>query len=77
MIYYKNNRNSFAESANYDTFYLRVLQIVEENWKRSGNELIGLSDSKVSRLFSGKQKDFETLIKMAEFMKLYFSFKLF
>jgi hypothetical protein len=77
MIYYKNNRNCFAESLEYDTFYLQVLQIVKDNWKRTGNELLGLSDSKVSRLLSGKQKDFKALVKMCEFMKLDFSFKLF
>jgi len=43
---------------------------VKTNWQRGGNLILGLSDSKVSRIFSGKQKDFGTLVKMAEFMEI-------
>jgi hypothetical protein len=77
MIYYDSNKNCFAKSANFDTFYSQVLQTVKKNWKRTGNELIGIDDSKMSRLLSGKQRDFETLVAMAEFMKLSFDFKLY
>ncbi len=75
MIYYKEGAHSLAESAQFDDFYCQLLQIVKDNWKRIGNEILGLSDSKVSRLFSGKQKDFETLIKMSEFMRIDFVFR--
>ena len=77
MVYYKDNKEYFAQSNNYDEFYCKVLQVVSENWKRTGNSILGYSDSKVSRLFSGKQKDFEMLIEMAEFMKMTFSFKMY
>jgi hypothetical protein len=69
MTYSKYNDNSFAIYANYSDFYEALLQKVQRNWNRSGNKILGLSDSKVSRLFSGKQKDAEVLILMAEFMQ--------
>jgi hypothetical protein len=74
MIYYKEGKNNLTESANFSTFYLRLLKVVRDNWKRTGNSVLGLTDSKVSRLFSGKQKDFETLLGMAEFMGIDFRF---
>jgi hypothetical protein len=65
----------FAITANFDEFYDKVLQKVKKKWDRAGNEILGLSDSKVSRLFSGKQRDFETLEKMAGLMQIKFVFK--
>ena len=65
--------NNFS---NYEKFYIHLLQKVKKNWKRVGNEFLNLSDAKVHRIFTGKQKDFETLIEMAEFMQMRIEFKL-
>ena len=65
--------NNFS---NYEKFYIHLLQKVKNNWKRVGNEFLNLSDAKVHRIFTGKQKDFETLIQMAEFMQMRIEFKL-
>jgi len=65
----------FAVSANYNDFYNQLLQKVQNNWNRIGNDILGLSDSKVSRLLSGKQKDFGTLVMMAEFIGIELIFK--
>ena len=65
----------FSITANFDTFYDEILQKVKKNWKRTGNQILGLSDAKVSRLFTSKQKDFETLILMAEFMQIKIQFR--
>jgi hypothetical protein len=77
MIYYKDGANSLAESTNISAFYMQLLQLVQESWNKSGNSLIGISNDKMYRIFSGKQRDFETLVKMAEFMKVSFRFKAF
>ena len=77
MIYYKDGANSLAESTKISEFYLQLLQLVKDNWKKSGNSLIEISDDKMYRILSGKQRDFETLVKMAEFMKVSFRFKAF
>lgn len=74
MIYYKEGAKSLAESTNFDEFYLQVLQIVKDNWDRKGNRLIGISDDKMYRLFSGKGKDADTIFKMAEFMQISLKF---
>ena len=65
--------NSFY---NYEKFYAHLLQKVKNNWSRSGNEFLNLSDAKVHRIFTGKQKDFETLVQMAEFMQFRIEFRL-
>lgn len=77
MIYYKENADSLAESTKYDSFYEQLLQLVKDNWNKIGNDLVGISEAKMYRMFSGKQKDFETLMLMAEFMKVSFWFKAF
>lgn len=56
--------------SNYEKFYDALLQKVKNKWKRIGNDFLGLSDAKVHRLFTGKQKDIEKLIEMAEFMQI-------
>jgi len=74
LVNHMNNSNissiNFSHYAKYDEFYEILLQKVKTNWQRGGNLILGLSDSKVSRIFSGKQKDFGTLVKMAEFMEI-------
>jgi hypothetical protein len=65
------------ETGSYDDFYNSLLIKVQSNWNKSGNDLIGISIDKMYRLFSGKQKDFETLVLMAEFMDVSFWFKAF
>lgn len=74
MNYNNKQINYIAVSENYDVFYDSILQIVKNDWRRVGTEILGLSDSKVSRLFTGKQKDFDTLFKMAKFMGIKFEF---
>ena len=73
-IYNPLYKKDFAEFANYNDFYEALLQKVKIKWNRMGNDILNLSDSKVSRLFSGKQKDIEILIMMAEFMQMKFIF---
>lgn len=75
MIYYKKGATALAESTNFDTFYLQIMQLMRKHWDKSGNDIIGISNDKMYRIFSGKQKDFETLIKMAEFMRIGFVFR--
>lgn len=67
--------NSPIVSSDFNEFYSEVLQKVKKNWKRTGNSILGLSDAKVSRLFTGKQKDFETLLKMAGLMQIKIEFR--
>ena len=66
----------FLKTANYDEFYDIILQKVRNNWNRYGNQILGLSDSKVSRIFNSKQKDVETLFKMAALMQIKLEFKI-
>lgn len=70
-----NSPEYFAKTANFETFYSTVLQKVKKNWNKIGNELIGISDAKMYRLFNRTQDDFETLLKMAEFIQIRFEFK--
>lgn len=77
MPYNKNNKHFFAESENYSAFYAKLLEIVKNNWQRTGNQILNLSDDKSYRILSGKQKDFETLVEMAEFIQIKFMFRAF
>lgn len=77
MIYYKGKADYLAKSTKYSDFYLQLLKLVKDNWNKTGNSLIDISDDKMYRLFSGKQKDFGTLVLMAEFMDISFWFKAF
>lgn len=63
----KDDRLSFK---NFDKFYDHILSIVKSKWNKIGNELIGISDDKMYRILSGKQRDFETIYRMADFMKI-------
>ena len=69
--YIKNNEVSFSD---YEKFKGYVFQKVKKNWKRAGNEFVGLDDNKLYRILSGKQQDFDTIMKMAEFMRMDFRY---
>lgn len=76
---YKSRSYNISQSntfSNYDNFKASVFQKVKRGWKRAGNEYLGIDDAKVHRIFTGKQKDFDTIMRMAEFMQMKFEFKM-
>jgi len=77
MSYKKYNRQLVVITTSYDLFHYALLQKIQQQWDKTGNDIIGISNDKMYRIFSGKQKDLQTLFDMAEFMEWHLTINLY